>query len=843
MRYYVVKINKITIKGFRGFNKEQSIEFDPRLTLIYGPNSYGKTSISEAFEWLLYGATSKLESADSKDEYKGSYRNRHLPATEAAFVSLIVHNGGEEQVLLGKLTKEEDIERGFNKRAVSHWPFGSEMYDLPKPFILQHALKNLLLVEPKDRFQGFAKLLGFKDLDGILTNVVKLCTKPEAKIPQEIDKLIRDVEALEKRLAAQESLASINKEYKKGLSSIQNTYDAIIKECRKKIGTESPMESILPRLISIRDEAINKIFSHSVTITDYTNNEKQNIKSDEDFFLSFTAEEFIRKFNEIINLSTLTKLAELANFYDLGMKIIAEHPGKCPFCGQNIGESMEPHIRDKHKRLSGERERLKEIDRLKGEVTQNIDDLKRRIKVSQELHEGKTSQLLELNIPAHEPEKEPELLLNKLKKVLCPKHETLFVGIENSLKEFDVILKALKTSYIAVTKTILEIETSLKESREGSSLLQKLGESIINYINESRMYAQTVSTKGDSLVEADKVLKHELDLLAGTEDIVVLIDLIENKERIKKRLEIQAILDELKVLRKSTEHFVADKMFSTITEQLTEDVMYWYEQIRTTGDPDVHFDGFDMEKTQKGEYKSRRVQIKAKSYGKDLVSAVSSLSESKLNALGLCVCIATNMKMPSPFDFIIIDDPIQSWDAEHEVQFIEIIKEIIKRGKQVVLLSHNLSWINQIRSGSRSLNGKLFKIRGYNVDGPDIVEEPWAPYKERLNEVNAILRSTSPSDIQLQQAEEEIRIVVAELAAKIYLERNQQDIKASKLNDAEVRRILLESGVSADLVNRVSQTFVTTNDAHHAPVNYVAVKERIKRYHSWAHELAQELER
>ncbi|MDO8136872.1 MAG: ATP-binding protein, partial [Candidatus Brocadiales bacterium] len=334
-----MKIKKITIKGFRGFNKEQSIDFDPRLTLIYAPNSYGKTSISEAFEWLLYGATSKLESADAKDEYKGSYRNLHLPATETAFVSLIVHTGGGEQELLGKLIGE-DIERSFDKRVVSHWPFSSEMCDSPKPFVLQHALKNLLLVEPKDRFQAFAKLLGLKDLDDILTNVVKLCTKPEAKIPQEIDKLIRDIEALEKRLEAQESLASINKEYKKGLSNIQNTYDAIIKECLKRVGTESPIKSILPRLINIRDDTISKIFSHSVSIADYAGNEKQYVEDEVDFFLSFAGEEFILKFNKIISLSTLTKLAELANFYDLGMKIIAEHPGKCPFCGRNIDESI-----------------------------------------------------------------------------------------------------------------------------------------------------------------------------------------------------------------------------------------------------------------------------------------------------------------------------------------------------------------------------------------------------------------------------------------------------------------------------------------------------------------------
>ena len=55
-----MKIETITIRGFRGFNQEQTIKVGPNLTLIYGQNSYGKTSITEAVEWLLYGKVTSL---------------------------------------------------------------------------------------------------------------------------------------------------------------------------------------------------------------------------------------------------------------------------------------------------------------------------------------------------------------------------------------------------------------------------------------------------------------------------------------------------------------------------------------------------------------------------------------------------------------------------------------------------------------------------------------------------------------------------------------------------------------------------------------------------------------
>jgi len=93
-----MKIKKLTIAGFRGFNDEQELIIDNKLTIVYGPNSYGKTSISEALEWLLFGITSKVEvSASGEKEFKGTYRNIHFPANSTPFVELlIVQNEGEK---------------------------------------------------------------------------------------------------------------------------------------------------------------------------------------------------------------------------------------------------------------------------------------------------------------------------------------------------------------------------------------------------------------------------------------------------------------------------------------------------------------------------------------------------------------------------------------------------------------------------------------------------------------------------------------------------------------------------------------------------------------------------
>ena len=107
--------------------------------------------------------------------------------------------------------------------------------------------------------------------------------------------------------------------------------------------------------------------------------------------------------------------------------------------------------------------------------------------------------------------------------------------------------------------------------------------------------------------------------------------------------------------------------------------------------------------------------------------------------------------------------------------------------------------------------------------------------------MDAILKDAKASSVKLQQAEEEIRITVAEITCELYCKVHSIRKRASNLNSAKTRKMLVECGVNYSLIDRVTMTFETTDDAHHAPENYEAHRQRIREYHSWAHELAQEL--
>jgi len=119
----------------RGFNESRTIPIHECLTLISAPNSHGKTSICEGFEWLLYGITSKVATADSKDGYRNSYRNIHLLEPEAPTVTAVLQDSAGSSELQATLSGSDAVLR-VNGKIVASWPFAGELSRTPKPFIL-----------------------------------------------------------------------------------------------------------------------------------------------------------------------------------------------------------------------------------------------------------------------------------------------------------------------------------------------------------------------------------------------------------------------------------------------------------------------------------------------------------------------------------------------------------------------------------------------------------------------------------------------------------------------------------------------------------------------------------
>jgi ABC-type multidrug transport system ATPase subunit len=217
---------------------------------------------------------------------------------------------------------------------------------------------------------------------------------------------------------------------------------------------------------------------------------------------------------------------------------------------------------------------------------------------------------------------------------------------------------------------------------------------------------------------------------------------------------------------------------------------------------------------------------------------VSSLSESKLNALGLCVSIATALRAEAPWRFLVLDDPIQSWDDQHEIQFIDIVRALAEdEGRQIVLLSHRDAWIEQVAAQCRSVNGKRFRISGYTKDGPFIQNPSWTTIEQRLREVLAIASDPAASTVRLQQAEEEIRIATCDIVSRVSQIILKTETNASKMNSEAARNILNQAGYEPRLIDKVIGAFKTTDPAHHPSKIFEPSAQRVLQYHGSLTEL------
>jgi hypothetical protein len=166
----------MTIRGFRSFGaKQQTLECDGPLTVVFGSNSQGKSSLVEACEFLLTGQTTRSQlHAGSKSEFAGCLRNVHLADTEEVFVEGVLEVDGTTHILRRVLV--EDIDQrgqcsstltidGKPAEDVSQCGIGLASPPFESPVLMQHSLRYVLATNPQSRTDYLKAVLDIADLD------------------------------------------------------------------------------------------------------------------------------------------------------------------------------------------------------------------------------------------------------------------------------------------------------------------------------------------------------------------------------------------------------------------------------------------------------------------------------------------------------------------------------------------------------------------------------------------------------------------------------------------------------------------------------------------------------
>jgi DNA repair exonuclease SbcCD ATPase subunit len=175
----VTHIKKIEIQGFRAFGrKAQGLVLPSLIGAVWGPNSSGKTSLAEAFEFLLTGQIVRRElMGSSQDEFTDALTNAHLPLGTEVFVQAeIVGSDAKahtiKRVLRADYGKKQDCQtrleidgKEASEKDLNALGIPLSQPPLRAPVLAQHTLGYLFSARPQDRADYFKALLEVTDVE------------------------------------------------------------------------------------------------------------------------------------------------------------------------------------------------------------------------------------------------------------------------------------------------------------------------------------------------------------------------------------------------------------------------------------------------------------------------------------------------------------------------------------------------------------------------------------------------------------------------------------------------------------------------------------------------------
>jgi hypothetical protein len=181
-----VRLISLRPQFFRGFRAvAMPIQLDADLVAIEGRNSSGKTSVSEAIEWVLTGQLSRRTSGEHghASELADCIGNEFRPEGQDTLVELTVRVGDEPLHLKRILRRDYSktaTEQPLSELLVNGVVIGSDkevelkdkLFAGVHPILMQHNLRRFVHDDPTSRRRYFERLLQIDELTGLIEKAV-----------------------------------------------------------------------------------------------------------------------------------------------------------------------------------------------------------------------------------------------------------------------------------------------------------------------------------------------------------------------------------------------------------------------------------------------------------------------------------------------------------------------------------------------------------------------------------------------------------------------------------------------------------------------------------------------
>lgn len=719
-------INEVKVSGFRGFTKEQQFNLSSPVTIFYGENGRGKSSLLNAIEWCLFGNQIVGKNTGIRERIDWEIKNRTDKGE--CYVELKMEEDGQIYLLKRKLiskTKEEveiclpngdgDLKGEAAKQKLDellhHYTFKDFLSSV---YQHQEVIRFILTQEPKERNEAMDRLLGLSEYRNIIEGIKASKLKP--------DELENEIESLKQRIEGEIEV-----------------WQKQINEAKKDL---SDNYGVAPELISF-DQAID-FFEHNLKGRFHEFSSKSQIG---------LAAEF-----QGISLSAQNSLE-----FDL---INAIQAAKAEI--RRLRSAM-PDVKEQvklHQEIAEREEALRSYDATKEKLTANENNWREFVEKNGNLSdlEAKNSQL-QLAIEEKEKEKEKVSLLGTIIAKAINYLNSIAVEEQNTCpvcgSEKDGLLRHLEEEYEQQYKQKIEaLDEAIEQIKAEQKQLKKLISWAEDYQNKLELAKKAFQKEEDKIrnkynvperedlvfylqkeikelrlkeVEIKKNIEEKQNILASIENEVLklekIVDVLRLQEQRDRAREIEESPKWQELKQKAEELKVLQQQIETISDVLKE-VMQEEAQNKITSIKTKVKDYFalmtkhpllsDLELEVAPDSRSGGNAYSFKDGNGREVTPI--LSQGHYNALALSIFFSiADSNDTHPFDFMMFDDPSQSLGTEEKERFVEILSEVAE--KKNLLLSTMDKELLDLLENILTKQKKIYEFQLWKpVSGPEVQE-------------------------------------------------------------------------------------------------------------------------
>jgi recombinational DNA repair ATPase RecF len=637
------------------------------VTVIQAPNGFGKTSLSEAFEWTLYGEVARKVRSKTKAEFGQEFlRSVHADQADQTWAEVeLIKPDGNKLVIRRTMIKGGDNKLEADGKiieSIEDVGIGTSLSS--RPCLGQSEIKAFIDTEPKERWKQISAILGLGEFEVIREKLMKLKTDTD-----------RDPTVMQIRESARRAVGPLAPE---GVDPLGQDPESLL--------LQLVTELVLPGDSGweiVQQTAEKKI-------TDLLSSDKKPASLDQ----------MVTGVEEIFEDGLSDQIDEICNglkahrewhdsnkrmkFIGIGLEITNEP--ECPYCGSNTATP------EKVAELTKEyAERDEAPAQLGGSFTTKISEY--GVIKTAPVNTAIVSSLIDALADT------PDIVVD-------------LTGLQERQGDLITRLSNLGTLARSLTTAIKDGDTTpLDEVVQNGKQLKQ----------EASLLASDYKTlRGDALKTKEKIEGKFKGLTveerAALEKFQQMKRVATDINYVRQAWEISVRQGELERFVRSIEQGERDTV-QALEQELSDDVRDYLTKLSNS--KSIQFKRFKISTGVR-----RQAGLEATAYNKP-VNPTSMFSEAQGNCLGLSLYFSQRVNRNPGWHTIILDDPVQSMDDDHKGNLISLLSEL-ELTHQVVVFTHDRAFrgslAEQFKHHPEYLEYEILKTDKSPV--PTIKEQP-----------------------------------------------------------------------------------------------------------------------